>query len=221
MEICHPTLSRRCSVLWYLLQQILRQTRRLSTGIRVFEDDTYVLAAPSFLSTPSWLEGNESDYALDAGLWTACKESREVVKRHYKIEICKQERLKLLQSKGLSSPEFEHLRVPRLGHCRIKNEDMSFLVYPLQDLICFHIADKQHIGSGLYADDVRHYRPYGLPFWAAVAGHNDVVPQIAFEYDASWEFDNRVRNDVFLQEAGGSLACFLHALRLLHIYIGL
>lgn len=96
---------------------------------------------------------------------------------------------------------------------------MSFLVYPLQDLICFQIADKQHIGAGLYADDVRHYRPYGLPFWAAVAGHNDVVPQIAFEYDALWEFDNRVRNDVFLQEAGCSRACFLHALRAAaHLY---
>lgn len=32
---------------------------------------------------PSWIEGNKSSYLIDAGMWTACKESRAVMKRRY------------------------------------------------------------------------------------------------------------------------------------------
>ncbi|KAF4883967.1 hypothetical protein CGCF415_v015699 [Colletotrichum fructicola] len=48
-----------------------------------------ILAVPSLAnetSCPSWFDGNQSTYAIDGGLWTACKESRAAMCRRYKPE---------------------------------------------------------------------------------------------------------------------------------------
>lgn len=52
------------------------------------------LAAPeSVLDGPtrrqfSWVRGNRSAYLMDSGLWTACTESREAVRRRFKVAEC-------------------------------------------------------------------------------------------------------------------------------------
>ncbi|KAK1517389.1 hypothetical protein CABS01_16667 [Colletotrichum abscissum] len=53
---------------------------------RVSEGQKQVLAAPlstEDMTTPSWTAGNRSSYAIDGGLWTACKESRAAMHRRY------------------------------------------------------------------------------------------------------------------------------------------
>ncbi|KXH26091.1 hypothetical protein CNYM01_02410 [Colletotrichum nymphaeae SA-01] len=53
---------------------------------RVREGQKQVLAAPlstEDMTTPSWTAGNRSSYAIDGGLWTACKESRAAMHCRY------------------------------------------------------------------------------------------------------------------------------------------
>ncbi|KAJ0165589.1 hypothetical protein CTA2_10692 [Colletotrichum tanaceti] len=42
--------------------------------------------SPGTPSSPSWIIGNPSTYAIDAGLWTACRESRAAMFRRYTPE---------------------------------------------------------------------------------------------------------------------------------------
>lgn len=46
----------------------------------------YCLAAPKFGSSHSWTSNNSSAYLWDFGMWSACRESREITEKHYKIE---------------------------------------------------------------------------------------------------------------------------------------
>ncbi|KAF4920062.1 hypothetical protein CGCVW01_v007249 [Colletotrichum viniferum] len=54
---------------------------------RTLENQNQILAAPlvgNETSCPSWYDANRSTYAIDAGLWTACKESRAAMYRRYR-----------------------------------------------------------------------------------------------------------------------------------------
>lgn len=46
----------------------------------------------------SWTEGNASAYLWDAGLWTACRESREVIVWHFRVHHWDHVRRGLLRS---------------------------------------------------------------------------------------------------------------------------
>ncbi|KAF6833339.1 hypothetical protein CMUS01_06585 [Colletotrichum musicola] len=113
-------------------------------------------------SPHSWTEGNRSTYAIDGGLWTACKESRAAMQRRYDLD---------------SWAEFY---VTKRKICDGDGGGKQyFTVLPLYDLIYL-----QPWNSGLDFWNFVHRIPFVSPQFG-FAG----VRHIALKYDRSWTVD--------------------------------
>ncbi|KAL5085195.1 hypothetical protein Trisim1_010759 [Trichoderma cf. simile WF8] len=94
----------------------------------------YHLAAPKLDSGKggrSWTNNNPSAYLWDFGMWSACKESRRVIKAHYKTRgwIIKQP----------WAPTYIQTSVPLTLHS--SDEKWPFIIHPKRDLVCLQAFD--------------------------------------------------------------------------------
>ncbi|KJZ69037.1 hypothetical protein HIM_11580 [Hirsutella minnesotensis 3608] len=92
----------------------------------------------------SWTRGNSSAYLWDAGLWTACRESREIMMWHFRVRDCNQARHKALRGPGFWSPSAlaEELQdAPTMTLARENGVEWQFMVRPHRDLFCLEPQD--------------------------------------------------------------------------------
>ncbi|KAF6810760.1 hypothetical protein CPLU01_15235 [Colletotrichum plurivorum] len=112
------------------------------------EYETEHVAAPLFDadSQRSWTENNPSTYLIDAGLWTACRESREVMEKQFKTAFYREKRQESLKRepycRGLRFYERDYKGAPGTGRFRHNGEDWCFAVFPRRDLFCVQHSGK-------------------------------------------------------------------------------
>ncbi|KAF5516226.1 hypothetical protein CGCS363_v000537 [Colletotrichum siamense] len=122
---------------------------------------------PSFTqkSKPLWKEDNPSAYFYDFGMWTACKESRMIVTKQI--------------ARRYKDLRWGNSRA--VAHIRHGQEDITFGLFPRQDLICMQLPDTKNLYPHYYnpLSYLDIYMKYSYT----------VMASIAFEYDESWAFD--------------------------------
>lgn len=171
------------------------------------EYETENAAAPLFGagSQRSWTENNLSTCLIDAGLWTACRESREVMEKHFKTAFWREKRQESLKKepycRGLSWYEPEHKSAPGTGRFRHNGEDWCFAVFPHRDLFCVQHSGKPPLmcfppATWLFAD-------FGNSTFASARLGFAGVRSLAFEYDASWSFSSEGKGDEIIKEMSG------------------
>ncbi|KAJ0136837.1 hypothetical protein CTA2_2116 [Colletotrichum tanaceti] len=164
-------------------------------------DTKYILAPPAFTTGPRrmWRDDNPSTYLVDAGLWSAQRESRDVVQRNL-------DRLLMRRSPGGA-------RDAATGPSQQPGGTLRTL--PHQDLICIQVGARQNVVTDRALSDLRTVLQRPSP----TAGPSAPV-HIAFEYDESWAIGSGAGEVGLggLRAEAGPRSCFLH---LLHsIYLG-
>ncbi|KZL71790.1 hypothetical protein CI238_02410 [Colletotrichum incanum] len=150
-------------------------SRRAPTQLHV--ETKYVLASPTFTGGPPrlWREDNPSMYLVDARLWAAQRESREVAQKNMAL------RLKSSNAPSGSSSASQLSTEPaQIG--------WALGVLPHQDHICLQVAPHEYMVVEKALSDLR--RIIRNP--EIKAGISTPV-HIAFEYDESWAIDDRDR----------------------------
>ncbi|EHK18310.1 uncharacterized protein TRIVIDRAFT_47246 [Trichoderma virens Gv29-8] len=102
----------------------------------------YHLAAPKLDSeegSPSWTRKNPSAYIWDFGLWSACRESRHVIKAHYEKIIC----TKKFRNDSTITLSFANTSISL--SFRHSKERWRFFFHPDQDLVCLQAFDPSTI----------------------------------------------------------------------------
>ena len=175
-------------------------------------------------------ETNHSAYLIDGGLWTACKESREVILKHTNyddwIEIqdeamdedepfrsyCRQE----------SWPEGEEIPHPATMDLEKAGQEWHMLVYPEHDIFCIKAARWKSTykamdnylpcmsfarGKPLRFEGRGKHGDFSFEWLNAIRIHN-----IAFEFDQSWM--KRLPKNLYYLTMGKSSArkCWSHYL---------
>lgn len=125
---------------------------------------------------PSILSNNQSAYFWDAGLWTACKESRNVMEKHFS----KKHEVETIRNYfNLHESVNRHLvasvSVPQLA------EAWCLMVQPYKDLFCFTPRD-----WSLEIDWSKLW--FHLPFTTYLRDFGP-VQHLAIEFDPSWDLD--------------------------------
>ncbi|KJZ77797.1 hypothetical protein HIM_02974 [Hirsutella minnesotensis 3608] len=144
-------------------------------------------AAPRTLDAQgecSWTTGNSSAYLWDAGLWTACRESREVMMWHFRVREWNEARQKILGSPSFWTPsalaeEFQDATAMTLA--RQDGVNWQFMVRPHVDLFCLEPQDWKCTVAwqSLFLD---------LPFASRLQGYGH-LSNIAVEFDPSWNLN--------------------------------
>ncbi|KAF3801388.1 hypothetical protein GCG54_00005544 [Colletotrichum gloeosporioides] len=144
----------------------------------------------------SSIAGNGSEYLLDAGLWTACRDSREAMKKKWK-EV----KRKYVHNVG---PIRRDLTPSRIGLICEGDKTYGFSVNPLEDLLCLQIPQ-----DATYNDFTSRIKlPFWNDYWYGQRGYRS----IAFEFDNSWAFDPSSKPIAELRQTPGPRACFLNLL---------
>ncbi|PHH92642.1 hypothetical protein CDD83_6412 [Cordyceps sp. RAO-2017] len=166
----------------------------------------HMATAPPVPETPghhSWTHGNRSACLWDAGLWTACRESRDVMMWHFRVQHWDAERRRLLRAGGFWTPaaladEFEDVTAMAVARCRDDDDDgdqgrLHFLVQPHRDLFWLEPRDWRRSvdWSSFFLD---------LPFSSPLRGYGH-LSHIAVEHDPSWNADLPKDLAELLQEA--------------------
>ncbi|KAJ3550311.1 hypothetical protein NM208_g34 [Fusarium decemcellulare] len=163
-----------------------------------YQNSCYVIAAPSRSPLRRLISGaavNSSAYLWDAGLWTACKESREVMKRYFKVRQWA-EKYPRRVGRGSAMPRHYDNEMARGRDCSFSAtatvwdypEQWQLTVQPLVDLFCIDIRGL-HCCAGQWADAIASF-PFPR-WWQA----NTSVRHIALEFNPRW-------NDHFPQNMG-------------------
>ncbi|EQB50172.1 hypothetical protein CGLO_10397 [Colletotrichum gloeosporioides Cg-14] len=149
-----------------------------------------ILAAPLVgddTSCPSWYEGNQSTYAIDGGLWTACKESRAAMYRRYKPEEwvdfrkkqrkhCDDDKTYLCDSVASKS---KNEQMPATFNVECSGRTQSLTILPGYDLL--HLAPQE---TGADWNTLLHYMPFSsLEFGFGGIRH------VAMDFDPSWSLE--------------------------------
>jgi hypothetical protein len=124
---------------------------------------------------------NPSAYIWDAGLWTACKESREVILRHLqiddpiKVRMGSQEDSSCLGSSENKGPD------DQLGYLysHDSSQEHKQVVRPSQDIFC--IRGNNWESSGELYKFLTMWIPLVTNHWSSLEVFN-----VAFEFDPSW-----------------------------------
>ncbi|GKT64072.1 hypothetical protein ColTof3_11411 [Colletotrichum tofieldiae] len=142
----------------------------------------YVLASPTFTNGPPrpWREDNPSTYLVDAGLWAAQRESREVVRMNTALR---------LQSASQLTAE-------------PAQNDWAHGVLPHQDIIYLQVALRKSIAIDKALFNLRHKGNPDMKAGTSTPVH------IAFEYDTSWAYKNKGRMSD-LEKRQSSWRCFM------------
>ncbi|KAF4971644.1 hypothetical protein FSARC_1591 [Fusarium sarcochroum] len=91
----------------------------------------------------SWFVNNTSTYISDSGLWTACKESRWVIQKHFRLQEWGETR----------STVGDFKKMPELVHFRDQDsKDYYSTVFPYQDLFIFQANDWNLDWAGMKTD---------------------------------------------------------------------
>lgn len=139
---------------------------------------TYHLAAPKFSTSHSWTNNNPSSYLWDFGMWGACRESREIIEDHYKMEYWAAKLVKDSKVDFARNLEADAC-VPFI--CLQESEDWRFAIRPNQDLICIQPLNPLTIGYNktdiYFMEDICMVKPD-----TGLRG----IKHVAFEYDSSW-----------------------------------
>lgn len=163
-----------------------------STGLRhseptqVHQDKTYVLSNPTY--TPRercpWSESDPSTYRVDSGLWSACKESRDVVQKHYATLV-----------NPASGCSFSKQR-----NQGARSASGSSII-PGKDLIIFQVAPDAYVSVG---DALSALRPFF---------QNDKARplHIAFEFTDDWDIQPTEDIKSMISQPGPR-ACFIRLL---------
>ncbi|KAL6793051.1 hypothetical protein J3E68DRAFT_384959 [Trichoderma sp. SZMC 28012] len=167
------------------------EARRLSARCTIYADNNhcsgYHLAAPKFDSSDgshSWTKNNPSAYTWDFGMWSACRESRQVIEAHYS------------QQDWTSGSRRGDWRRPysqtsiSLTASR-NNNGWRFFLHPKQDLVCIQ-AFNPSVAS--WSDT---YHRKDLCVASNHSGDLKVLSfgHIAITYDPSWnDFDEKKEN---------------------------
>jgi hypothetical protein len=134
---------------------------------------------------------NKSVYLCDAGLWTACVESRDVMMKHFKMH-----QWDMRRRQGEPMPVIDPAQLKRdlsqgrdFGYpakttARREHEDWQLMVQPIMDMFCFKSKDWQFARSWLQWSEFF----VDMPFTTFLFGH---VPfrNMALEFDPSWNLD--------------------------------
>ncbi|RDA93833.1 hypothetical protein CP533_6401 [Ophiocordyceps camponoti-saundersi (nom. inval.)] len=147
----------------------------------------HVAAAPGDASHESaWTRGNSSASLWDAGMWTACVESRQVMTRHFRLRYWQDAGRSLLRAGGYWSPaavaeELQDMTSMAVARNDGSKEDRCFVVQPHRDLFWLEPQDWKSTVDWptLFAD---------LPFTSALGGYGH-LSHIAVEFDPSWNVD--------------------------------
>ncbi|TEA16430.1 hypothetical protein C8034_v001308 [Colletotrichum sidae] len=177
----------------------------------------YLLAAPRTADAdaePSWThDGNDSAYLVDAGLWTACRESRDVMQRRCDTHTWRLERNRrrgCWAFTGMPTTRDPEPECPAVTRFRHAGRDGALSVFPHRDLFLLDVAATQPWSADVWAKSAGSNNPNKtLLFWNLADGFQG-VRHVAFEYDPSWLADDaaagvnvvkmmrrRYRDDVF------------------------
>ncbi|KAH8738169.1 hypothetical protein BGZ61DRAFT_281511, partial [Ilyonectria robusta] len=129
-------------------------------------------------TTASWTVNNPSTYLIDGGLWTACKESRLIMERHF----CTQE------WNAIRNHSFQSFRdaqrqesVPAMGCFNEKDAgDHYFTVFPNQDLFFLQPYNLNTLDWGRVSHDISI-----ASMWNGFGG----LKHVALEFNPSWALE--------------------------------
>ncbi|RSL57496.1 hypothetical protein CEP54_008280 [Fusarium duplospermum] len=189
---CHNTFHRFIHLPWDIREQIWKFALRPSfPGAHIFklyEADPHGRHGSRRLAVPDSKENssienrdvhvtqnmdNPSTYLTDGGLWTACKESRHVIQRHFGLS-----KWRSLHDKDTRSFQaIQRLDMPATGYFTGK-DPYFFTIFPNRDLF---ILQPQEI-SMIEAGDLSWHTRIGAP-WQGFDGFK----HIALEYNQDWE----------------------------------
>ncbi|KAF4447869.1 hypothetical protein F53441_8674 [Fusarium austroafricanum] len=97
----------------------------------------------------SWRVNNPSLYLFDSGLWTACKESRMVMRKHYRLSYWKEVRENTLK-RSRRAPCSHSEMMPELIHFRDKeSRDQYAIIYPQRDIFVLQAETLDFTWMGL------------------------------------------------------------------------
>ncbi|KAF6825028.1 hypothetical protein CMUS01_09983 [Colletotrichum musicola] len=161
-----------------------------------------LIAAPGFPTELSWVKDNPSTYLVDAGLWTACRESRAVMETRFRTAYWRKKRQRRRKRKSGRRPStismYRHEDGPGLACFRQGNEDWTCAVFPHRDLFCFR-------GVPAASVDVHYDLGWHSPFGSRWLGFGG-LRRVAFEFDETWTFDHgkdRIKDLVGLDDPRG------------------
>ncbi|KAK1989826.1 hypothetical protein LX36DRAFT_664853, partial [Colletotrichum falcatum] len=167
---------------------------------RILKHQYHFIGAPlpeNVESRPSW-NRNRSTYAIDGGLWTACKESRAAMHRRYRPERWSElfdrerSRAKITATRGsrivcaewfATNPK-KYYHVPATFVVNSDSGYQHFTVLPAQDLI--YLQGYPSWESKLYF--LRDFMPFSSPRHG-FGGFN----HLALEFDPSWTIEELSR----------------------------
>lgn len=136
-------------------------------------------------------ENNKSVYLWDAGLWTACVESRDVIMKHFKVHQWDARRYHGGTGSDIA-PFCVHHELSRGGDVSYPaettawrgQESWQLMVRPMVDMFCFKSKDWEFARGWMELSDFFA----DIPFTSHLSGHIP-VRNIAFEFDPSWNID--------------------------------
>ncbi|KAH7198314.1 uncharacterized protein B0J16DRAFT_314620 [Fusarium flagelliforme] len=121
---------------------------------------------------------NSSAYLIDGGLWTACKESREVIVKHTYYDFWME-----VQHEAISEKEpfrwychqenlsrWEKVPIPATIDLETVGQRWHMLAYPQQDIFCIKAKD--------WKSTRKELRKYQLSI--------NIIEKVAFEFDQMW-----------------------------------
>lgn len=170
---------------------------------------------------------NRSAYKRDYGLWTACWESREVVKKAFKMRSWERRRrqLELIADRceklwepaegDECLPILQRLR-PRPAVSRATDEPFHLMVRPFQDICCFSIDIDfsscpllKRMSMLSFSDSLLDY---SCPFTDLVC--SNTPKSLVFEFDPSWNTEfpksvTRLLNELSPRGLIANLVCNL------------
>ncbi|KAK7443662.1 hypothetical protein Landi51_09010 [Colletotrichum acutatum] len=157
-----------------------------SAPTQVHRDKAYVLSNPTYEQKGpcSWFDSDPSTYRVDAGLWSACRESRDVVQKHF---------ARLVNPSSGRSSSTKHNQAAR--------STSGSSILPDKDLIILQVAPDAHVSVGAALSALR-------PFF-----QNDSSQSlhIAFEFTDDWDIEPA--EDInSMKSKPGPRACFIRLL---------
>ncbi|EEU37046.1 uncharacterized protein NECHADRAFT_86744 [Fusarium vanettenii 77-13-4] len=140
-------------------------------------------------------QARRSAYLWHGGLWTACKESREVVMKHCQlkewgdlIEQAEREDKRAGNYKRMAaisrSVVGDEGVPPGMVVMREGHEEWYFIVYPTRDIFCVTSDNWESVLRSWSMWDAEYYLPLAYSVLPSL-----YVENIAFEFDPSWNHD--------------------------------
>ncbi|KAK7934693.1 hypothetical protein PG985_000188 [Apiospora marii] len=124
---------------------------------------------------------NPSTYMIHGGLWAACRDSHQALRR--RMQKVRRSVRRQLQAAANDPQRYSHQMEVSGTFLRNDKERMSFTLYPERDLVCLQIPlDQAHLYEFPRSlEDYNNYYYLHMPF--------DRPKHIALEFDPSWKVD--------------------------------